>query len=244
MKLPGIKDAAACFCSEFAIDNELPTYSGGLGFLAADIMNEAALEHYPMVGVGILYKGKEFLQHITGLGREEQKDSEFDHDTSFLRPTTHQGKQVTITLEFETTKVVVKSYHIRLSDNTILYFLSTDVDGNPPEWISDMDALYRGDTNSQIRQQIILGVAGAKLLEALELEPVIYHINEGRPGFLIWETTAKLMEKEGLNFDEAWKKAKEKIVYTNHTLVSAGNLEYPIEYIRNWARHFSKVLNI
>ena len=241
---PAPKNPIAIFCAEFGIDSDLPTYSGGLGVLAADLISQAADQNLPMVGVGILYKGKEFVQHITGEGKEEQRDSEFDHDTSFLRPTTKDGKPLVIKLEFDSEEVSVKSYHIRLSDNAILYFLSTDVDGNPPEWISDMDALYRGDTNSQIRQQIILGVAGAKLLEALELEPVIYHINEGRPGFLIWEITAKLMEKEGLNFDEAWKKAKEKIVYTNHTLVRAGNLEYPIEYIRNWARHFSKVLNI
>ncbi|OGM21233.1 hypothetical protein A2714_05500 [Candidatus Woesebacteria bacterium RIFCSPHIGHO2_01_FULL_38_9] len=244
MKLPGVKDPVAYFCAEFAIDNELPTYSGGLGVLAADIMNEAALEHYPMVGVGILYKGKEFLQHITGLGREEQKDSEFDHDTSFLRPTTHQGKQVTITLEFETTKVVVKSYHIRLSDNTILFFLSTDVDGNPPEWISDMDALYRGDTDSQIRQQILLGVGGIRLLTQLGITPRLFHINEGRPEFLIWEVVKNAMLTEKKTFQEAWIDAKNKIIYTNHTLVSAGNLVYPKESIEKWALPFAKEIGV
>jgi starch phosphorylase len=81
------KDPVAFFCTEFGIDNDLPTYSGGLGILAGDIISEAADQNFPMVGIGILYKGKEFVQHITGEGSEEQRDSQFDHDTSFLRPT-------------------------------------------------------------------------------------------------------------------------------------------------------------
>ena len=234
----------AFFCSEFGIDSDLPTYSGGLGVLASDIISEAADQEFPMVGVGILYKGKEFVQHITGEGKEEQRDSQFDHDTSFLRQTTTNGKPVIITLLIANEEVKIKSYHIRLGDKTTLYFLSTDVDGNPPEWISDMDTLYRGDINSQIRQQILLGIGGMKLLESLNINPQIFHINEGRPGFLIWELAKNISKKEGLTFEEAWKKAKTMIVYTNHTLVRAGNLEYPIEQIRNWAKYFAEDLGI
>jgi len=234
----------AFFCAEFGIDSDLPTYSGGLGVLASDIISEAADQEFPMVGVGILYKGKEFVQHITGEGKEEQRDSQFDHDTSFLRQTTTNGKPVIITLLIANEEVKIKSYHIRLGDKTTLYFLSTDVDGNPPEWISDMDTLYRGDINSQIRQQILLGIGGMKLLESLNINPQIFHINEGRPGFLIWELAKNISEKEGLTFEEAWKKAKTMIVYTNHTLVRAGNLEYPIEQIRNWAKYFAEDLGI
>ncbi len=212
--------------------------------MAGDLISEAADQNIPMVGIGILYKGKEFVQHITGEGKEEQRDSQFDHDTSFLRQTTLNGKPLIIKILFDTEEVSIKAYHIRLGDNVTLYFLSTDVDGNPPEWISDMDALYRGDTNSQIRQQIILGIGGVRLLGALGVEPCIYHINEGRPGFVIWEITKNIVEKKGVSFNEAWENAKEKIVYTNHTLVRAGNLEYPTENVRNWAKHFSQNLGV
>jgi len=82
----------AYLCNEFGIDSDLPTYSGGLGVLAADLISEAADQDFPMVGVGILYKGKEFVQHVTSDGTEEQRDSQFDHDTSFLRQTTIKGK--------------------------------------------------------------------------------------------------------------------------------------------------------
>ena len=244
MKLSHIEDPVAYFCAEFGIDNELPTYSGGLGILAGDIMNEAAIRHFPMIGIGILYKGKDFMQHITDKGRVETRDSEFDHDTSFLRPTTIEGNPLINTLEFENLTVKVKSYHVRLSDTSVMFFLSTDVDGNPPEWINDMNALYSGDTESQIRQQILLGVGGIKLLKSLDIKPRLYHINEGRPEFIIWELVKESINNGGASFEEAWKSAREKIIYTNHTLVAAGNLSYPKEVMDKWAYAFAKNTNI
>ena len=244
MRLNEIKEPVAFFCNEFALDNDLPTYSGGLGILAGDIVNSAATTHFPMVGIGILYKGKEFNQHITGEGREEKRDSEVDHDTSFLRTTTVDGKPLVLTLDIKNQKVQFKSYHIRLSDTTIVFLLSTDVDGTPPEWITDMDALYHGDTNSLIRQQILLGIGGLKLLNALDISPRIYHINEGRPCLLIWQLVENLIEKEKMNFSQAWKAAIKKIVYTNHTLVAAGNLTYPSATIAWWAESFADKLNV
>lgn len=234
----------AYFCSEFAIDNDLPTYSGGLGILAGDLMNAAADENFPLIGIGILYKGKEFIQHITGSGLEEQRDSEFDHDASFLRQVTKNGHPLILKIPFDGYEVSIKPYQLRLADKTILYFLSSDVDGNPPEWISDMFSLYRGDMDSQIRQQIILGVGGVKLLRELNYNPLVYHINEGRPALLIWELVKILMEDKKLSFDEAWRKAKETIVYTNHTLVAAGNLTYTEAVVKKWASAFAVNLGI
>jgi glycogen phosphorylase len=234
----------AYFCAEFAIDNELPTYAGGLGVLAADLISAASRENFPMVGIGILYKGKDFIQHLTGDSKEERRDSQFDHDTSFLRQTLHNGSPLKIEFEFGNSKVYAKSYHLRLADNTILFFLSTNVDGNPPEWISDMDTLYSGDTNSIIRQQILLGIGGVKLLDALNLTPKLYHLNEGRPCFAIWEIVAQKMKKEGLDFKTAWEKAKNSILYTNHTLLPAGNLTYPKSAIEPWADFFSNKIDI
>lgn len=244
MILPKGFSPVAYFCSEFAIDNELPTYAGGLGILAGDYMNAAALTHSPTIGIGILYKGKEFIQHITLEGKEEKRDSEFDHDTSFLRPTTAAGKQLIFSIPSPTGEVLVKSYHIRLSDESILFFLSTDVDQNPPEWRADMDTLYRGDTDSQIRQQILLGVGGMRLLRKLNIKPRLYHMNEGRPIFLIWELVAEIIKTKKVNFQEAWIAAKEKIVYTNHTLVAAGNPSYHIDAVKYWASPFCPELEV
>ena len=245
MRIVDENDHPICFLSaEFAIDSDLPTYAGGLGVLAADILEEAADEEFPMIGIGILYKGRHYIQHIASTGKMETRDSEFDHDSSFLRPSMIDGKPILLTIDLESTQVLVKAYKIRLSQKSILYFLSTDVDGNPPEWISDMDSLYGGEANSQIRQQILLGVGGIKLLKTLDIVPSFFHINEGRPGFIIWELAAHYMEDDHMNFEDAWAKAKSQIVYTNHTLVAAGNLTYPISVVENWATPFAKKLGI
>ena len=244
MKLSANKQPVAYFCAEFGIDNDLPTYSGGLGVLAGDTINAAADANFPMMGVGILFKGKSFIQHITNDGREEKRDSEFDHDTSFLRPTTIKGKPLLIPIPSESNKVFTKAYQIRLGENTINYFLSTDVDGNPQDWISDMDALYRGGVESLLRQQILLGVGGVKLLSILGIKPSIYHINEGRPSFAVWEIARDTAQEKNISFKDAWEEAQNRIVYTNHTLVSAGNLNFPKESVLYWAKLFVEKNNI
>ncbi|MCS7092351.1 MAG: alpha-glucan family phosphorylase [Patescibacteria group bacterium] len=230
--------------AEFGIDNNLPTYSGGLGILAADTLNEAANQEFPMIGIGILYKGKEYIQHITSDGKMETRDSDFDHDSSFLRAAMTDGKPIVITIDLENYKVLVKAYKIRLSQKVILYFLSSDVDGNPPEWISDMDTLYGGDINSQIRQQILLGIGGAKLIKALGITPSVYHINEGRPCFIVWELVSELMRNEKISYSQALERVKSKIVYTNHTLVAAGNLTYPVSTLDHWAAPFARAMGV
>jgi starch phosphorylase len=244
MILPKGFSPVAYFCSEFAIDSELPTYAGGLGVLAGDYMNAGALTHSPTIGIGILYKGKNFVQHVTTDGKEEKRDSEFDHDTSFLRPTTVAGKQLTITLPSPQGEAIVKAYHLRLSDESIIFFLSTDVDGNPDMWKQDMDTLYSGDVDSQLRQQILLGVGGMKLLDKLNIKPKLFHMNEGRPIFLIWELTRQIMNSKKLDFYEAWEEAKKQIVYTNHTLVAAGNPSYHIDAVKYWAAPFTQELEV
>ena len=76
---------------------------------------------------------------------------------------------------------------------------------------------------------------GIKLLSKLNITPRIYHINEGRPGFIIWEAANEIKNKENISYAEAWERVKQKIVYTNHTLVAAGNLTYPLETVKWWA---------
>lgn len=234
----------AYFCSEFAIDNDLPTYAGGLGILAGDLMHQAANEDYPMIGIGILYKGKHYIQHITGDGKEEKRDTQFDHDASFLRPTTVRGKHLEVAIPSPIGEVKAKAYHIRLSDNTIQYFLSTNVDNNPQLWVSDMDTLYGGDSDSQIRQQILLGVGGMRLLRALNIKPNKYHLNEGRPSFLIWELVADIMKKKALSYSEALEIARHNLIYTNHTLVAAGNPNYHTETVKYWAEPIANELEM
>lgn len=235
----------AYFSAEFAIDSSLPTYAGGLGILAGDVMNTAARMHIPMIGIGVLYKGKSFIQHIVGVGDEQKWDSEFDHDTSFLHAVLNaNGTPIQITIPSPTGSIAVKAYECILSPTSSLYFLSTDVDGNPPEWIGDMDTLYKGDAESQIRQQIVLGIGGIRLLHALGVEASVYHVNEGRPSFVVYELAKQYKEQYNCSFTEALVHVKEQIIYTNHTTVIAGNPQYKKETVAWWLKPVAEELQV
>lgn len=243
MILPKDFNPVIFFSNEFAIDSDLPTYAGGLGVLAGDYMNACAHNHFPMIGIGILYNGRHFVQHINSEGKEEKRDSQFDHDTSFLRPTTIKGDPLVLTIPSPDGDIKVKAYHIRLSDEVLLFYLSANVDGNPDNWRHDMDTLYGGDMDSQIRQEILLGIGGTKLVKALKIKPHMYHFNEGRPVLAIWEIMQDDI-KNGAPFNEAWENAKQKIVYTNHTLVAAGNPNYNLDTVKYWSGPFAERLNV
>lgn len=235
----------AYFSAEFAIDSSLPTYAGGLGILAADVINTAARMHIPFIGIGVLYRGKSFIQHIVGDGDEQKWDSEFDHDTSFLHAVVDtEGAPIQITIPSPNGDIVVKAYQYILSPESSLYFLSTVVDGNPPEWINDMDTLYRGDAQSQIRQQLLLGIGGVRLLNAIGKEPSIYHLNEGRPSFLVFELAKQYKEQHKCSFSEALEQVKQNIVYTNHTTVLAGNPLYEKQTAAWWLKPIADALDI
>lgn len=244
MKLSEIKDPVAFYCAEFAIDSDLPTYAGGLGILSGDVINAAGSSHLPMVGIGILYKGKQFIQNISSEGKEVNKDSEFDHDTSFLRQTTVDGELFECYIQTPTGNVRIKSYHLRISNTAIQFFLSTDLDENPEEWANDMDALYRGDEASQVRQEVLLGIGGTRLLNKLNIKPRKYHFNEGRPIFAVWEIAKELMRSEGLTYTDALEKARQDIIYTNHTLVEAGNPTYSADTVRFWGKPFADEMGV
>lgn len=232
--LPRSINPVAYFCVEYGIDNELPTYAGGLGILAGEVISAAADTDFPMIGIGLLHKGRLFVQQLGEDGYQIDADSTFDPNTSFLRETSKKGKPLIIEIPFGDIIIKVRSYYIRLANHTILFFLSPNVDGNPEDWRGLLNTIYWGDEHSQIKQNLLLGVGGVKLLEELGIVPSFYHVNEGRAAFVVLERLKILTEVKKYSFDKAWEFAKDSIVYTNHTLVKAGNVNYSPDLIRDY----------
>ena len=123
-----------------------------------------------------------------------------------------------------------------IKNNVTLYLLDTETDQNLKQERIITHALYNGSEESVMKQQLILGIGGVKLLHALDIHPALYHVNEGRPAFLHWQLIRSYMDAHGMNYDEASKIAKSKTVYTNHTLVSAGNQSYNIYLLKNYGQ--------
>lgn len=245
MELPNDKNPIAYFCAEYAIDSNMPTYAGGLGVLAGDTMLEAAHQGLPMVGIGMLYEGKYFIQKINEDGWQEEAPSLFHKvNTRCVRPVEDRGKPIEITCNFAGDQIVIGVYRQRLGENTTLYFLTTNLDDNPEDWRQLINAEYWGDDEAQIRQQLILGIGGMKLLNMLKVNPSKIHFNEGRPIFAHWEMMHKYMQEGGLSFEQAFIMAKKQIVYTNHTLIAAGNKTYDPSLVRKYAMPIAEEMKV
>jgi len=225
--MPTKSAPVAYFCAEFGIDSNLPTYAGGLGILAGDTLLEAGQQEFPMIGVGLLYQGRQFLQEFSSEGWQEEDPSPFQPEiTKIVRPIEKSGMPVSIQLNFLNQEIKIVGYEQRLGPNTKLLLLSCDVEGNPEDWRNIMSAEYCCGDETQLRQQLVLGIGGARFLSKLNVKPRLYHFQEGRPVFAYWEM---LKNKDNT-----------KIVYTNHTLVPDGNLVYSADLVRSYADSFAQ----
>ncbi|MGZ4289789.1 MAG: alpha-glucan family phosphorylase [Gaiellaceae bacterium] len=197
----------AYFSMEFGLEARLAIYSGGLGVLAGDHLKAAAELGVPLVGVGLFYRGGYFVQGVSEAGRQTEKYEELDPEALGL---TREPVDVEIDLGGEHVKAAVWRYDV---GSVPLYLLDVP-------WVTD--ALYGGDREHRIRQELLLGVGGVRALRALGIEPSVYHVNEGHSAFLAIER-ARVLVADGASTDEALEQIRRSTVFTTHTPVPAGN---------------------
>lgn len=214
---PEYQKAVAYFSMEFAIDQSLKTYSGGLGFLAGSHMRSAYELKQNLVGVGMLWKYGYYDQVRE---REDLMEARFiAKDYSFLQDT-----GVTFTVTVHSAQVHVKAW--LLSPETFktapVFLLSTDVPENDGLSRAITHCLYDANEDARIAQSIVLGVGGAILLDKLGITPEIYHLNEGHAvplGFYLYRKHGSLAE------------VKKRLVFTTHTPEMAGNEDHDFGHL-------------
>jgi starch phosphorylase len=234
----------AYFCAEFGFPG-LPLYAGGLGVLAGDTVREAADRNFPMVAVGLLYRGGKAVQKFTPDSLQVEEDLTVDPvSLGFEHVFVPQEDQPLFVRVHLTKEDVWARVWKRTVNNTTLYLLDTDTDQNEPQERGICKAIYLGSEEALIKQQMVLGIGGVKLLDALNIHPSVYHLNEGRPAFLYWQLIRQFMEKGGLNFTEAKTKAQAMIVYTNHTLVRDGNQAYDTALLENYSLYYAHKMGV
>ncbi len=212
----------AYFCAEFGINECLPIYSGGLGILAGDHLKAASDLGLPLVGVGLLYTRGYFKQFITPDGWQQEKYPEYNYFNMPINLVKDEHNQpLKISVDFPDRKVFCHIWKAEVG-RTPLYLLDSNVLENDHFDKSITDTLYGGNEDMRIRQEIILGIGGMKALEALGITPTVCHMNEGHAAFLSLERTRQLMEKNGLDYDEAKNLVSSGNVFTTHTPVPAG----------------------
>ncbi|HVU76227.1 MAG TPA: alpha-glucan family phosphorylase [Gaiellaceae bacterium] len=201
----------AYFSMEFGLEARLPIYSGGLGILAGDHLKAAAELGVPLVGVGLFYRGGYFTQHVSAEGRQTESYNANDPRALGLA---REPVDVEVDLAGQTVTAAVWRADVGVGDQHVpLYLLDVDL---------LTDALYGGDREHRIRQELLLGVGGVRALRALGIEPTVYHVNEGHSAFLTIER-ARVLVEEGLDADTALERVRRSTVFTTHTPVPAGN---------------------
>ena len=205
----------AYFSMEVGLKESIPTYSGGLGVLAGDILKSAADLGVPMAGVTLLYRKGYFVQEFNNNDWQQEKPVIWDPSKEL----TLLPNRITITMEGREIQVGVWVYECIGATGYPLpiYFLDTDLEGNHP---SDRELcwfLYGGDPRYRLRQEFILGVGGLRMLRDLGYMNIdTFHLNEGHAGFL----TLELMRELGYYDPD---KIREQVVFTTHTPVPAGH---------------------
>jgi glycogen phosphorylase len=221
----------AYFSAEFGLDESLPIYSGGLGILAGDHLKAASELGVPLVGVGLFYRRGYFRQRLDQVDCQVER---YPRNDASRLPLTLVPMAPVVELADDAGDLV----RVRLGvwraqvGRVALYLLDTKVEGNP-DWARDVtDTLYGGDRQNRLRQELVLGLGGVRVLRRLGLEPTVFHMNEGHSAFLQLERLRELVEEERLDTERALTRLHDSTVFTTHTPVPAGNEVFDDELVR------------
>lgn len=213
---------AAYFCAEFGIHESLPIYAGGLGILAGDHCKSASDLALPFVAVGLMYKEGYFQQLIDRTGRQHAFYRRDDFDRMGLTPLCEDSGEVSIFSIPGATHPLHFSVWRANVGRVPLYLLDSAVE---PNNAADRDLtrrLYGGGHDLRIRQEILLGIGGVRVLRSLGISPSVFHMNEGHTAFLTLELMREEVEK-GADFSVAKERVRSKCHFTTHTPVPAGH---------------------
>src|SRR5580700_1962963 len=172
----------AYFSMEIAVAPDMPTYSGGLGVLAGDTLRSAADMGLPLAAVTLAHRKGYFRQHLDENGMQTEEAQPWNLEEKLLR------EEPIVTIMIEGRQVALRAWRYDLHGVTghsiPIYFLDTDLEQNDPRDRILTDQLYGGDGDYRLRQEIILGIGGVRILDALGYKAAVYHMNEGHAALL------------------------------------------------------------
>ena len=234
----------AYFCAEYGLHHSVPIYSGGLGFLAGDILKESSDMGLPMVGIGFMYPQGYIRQIIGSDGWQNGTNEPINRDTAPIeRVLDADGEHFTIQVPFIDPPVYAAVWKINVGRVT-LYLLDTDIKKNDP-WDREISSrLYTPDMNQRLRQEIVLGIGGYRVLEKLGIEYSILHLNEGHPAFALFERVRAFVENEKMELDEAIEAVKKSSIFTTHTPLQAGTDVYGFDMMSHYFEDYWKRLGM
>jgi starch phosphorylase len=212
----------AYFSLEFGLDDSLRVYSGGLGILAGDHLKTASELGLPLAGVGLLYRHGYFRQGLAPDGWQLERYPDSDpHRLPLTLMRDADGNQILVHVQLAGESVAARVWRADVG-RVPLYLLDADIDENGSDARLITSALYGGDREMRIRQEVLLGVGGVRALALLGHRPTVFHMNEGHAAFLALERL-RTQVAEGTPLDDALALVRASTVFTTHTPVPAGN---------------------
>lgn len=234
----------AYFSMEFGLQDSLKIYSGGLGILAGDYLKEASDSNVNITAIGLLYRYGYFKQMLSVYGDQLASYDPEDFTKIPVIPVRDaNGNFLTISIALPGRKLYARIWKVNVG-RVELYLLDTDFDANADEDKYITHQLYGGDQENRLKQEILLGIGGIRALDALGVEPDIYHSNEGHSAFSGLERLRKLINNENLTFYETKEAVRASTLFTTHTPVPAGHDAFTEELLRKYIAHYPGRLKI
>jgi len=216
---------------EVAIEDSLPTFSGGLGVLAGDFLRSAADLALPVAGVTLLYRGGYFAQHVDPSGRQSESP------VAWTPQDVLEQLPDRVSVEIDGRRVEVGAWRRLIRGHSghriPLYLLDTDVRGNSKADRAITDQLYAGDQGHRLRQEAVLGFGGVAMLRALGDEPALFHMNEGHCSLLTLGLLESEIESGSASMERAVDAVRRRCVFTTHTPVPAGHDRFEESRVRS-----------
>ena len=234
----------AYFSMEYGLHTSLKIYSGGLGILAGDYLKQASDSNKNMFAVGLLYRYGYFKQILSQFGEQiaDYHPQKFTQ-LPILPVRDEDGNWVVVKVAFPGRTVSAKAWQVNVG-RVKLFLLDTDIKLNNHDDQAITHQLYGGDNEHRLKQEMILGLGGVRLIKQLGINPDIYHSNEGHSAFSGLERVRNYIDDSSMDFELAKELVKSTTLFTTHTPVPAGHDSFPEHLIRAYLPHFSEVFQI
>jgi starch phosphorylase len=230
----------AYFSMEFMLSEALPIYSGGLGNVAGDQLKAASNLGVPVTAVGLLYQQGYFRQEIDAQGHQQALYPFNDPGQLPIRPVREpNGEWLRLAIAMPGFTLWIRAWQVQVG-RVKLYLLDTNDPANPPAYRGITTELYGGGPELRLKQELVLGIAGWRLLRALGLRPEVCHLNEGHAAFAVLERARSYMEDNGKPFDVALAVTRPGNLFTTHTAVEAGFDRFAPSLIERYLRKYAE----